>query len=143
MVVLPGHLQIVVRNDADLPHECRGFPRGWTRIFRACGRGSSAQTDTGLPCRFRLKMAETRRQTSCTTTLKDQETHRKDRSNYHHRNRTYLDMKYGMWHKKVTVHGRTYTHTSNCSYPRIRPCVGPCVHPYVTHRRHTPVRKII
>ena len=143
MVVPPGHLQIVVRNDADLPHECRGFPHGWTRIFRAGGRGSSAQTDTGLSCGFRLKMAETRRRTSCTTTLKGQERRRKDRSNYHYRNRTYLDMKYGMWHKKVTVHGRRYAHTSNHSYSHIRPCVGLCVHPYVTHRRHTPVRKII
>ena len=81
MVVPPGHLRIVVRNDADLLHECRGFSRGWMRIFRAGGRGSSTQTDTGLPCGFRLKMAETRRQTSCTTTLKDQERRHKDCSN--------------------------------------------------------------
>ena len=60
MVVPPGHMRIVVWNDADHPHKCRGFPRGWTRIFRAGGRGSSAQTDTGLSCGFRLKMAETR-----------------------------------------------------------------------------------
>ena len=46
------------RNDADFPHGCRGtsarvpqnfcagaaeLPRGWTRIFRAGGRGSSVR----------------------------------------------------------------------------------------------------
>ena len=35
-----------------------------------------------------LKMAETRRRTSCATTLNDRETRRKDRSKYHYRNRT-------------------------------------------------------
>ena len=57
-------------------------------------RGSSARTDTDFPCGFGLKMSETRRQSSRTTMLKDRERHRKDRSNYHCRNRTYLDMKY-------------------------------------------------
>ena len=47
------------------------LPRGRTRIFRAGGRGSSAQTGTSLPCGFGLKMAETRRRTSCATTLND------------------------------------------------------------------------
>ena len=58
-------------------------------------RGSSARTDTDLPCGFGLKMAETRRRfrSSCATMLKDRERHRKNRSNYHCRNRTYLDMK--------------------------------------------------
>ena len=70
MVVPRGHPRIVVRNDADLP-------RGRTRIFRGFG----------------LKMAETRRQTSYTTTmLKDQERHRKDSSNYHCRNRALFDL---------------------------------------------------
>ena len=50
--------------------------------------------------------------------------------------------RYGTWHNKVTVYGRTYAHTSNRTYSHIRPCVDPCVHPYVTHRKHTPVRKI-
>ena len=91
------------RNDADFPHGCRGIsarvprnfhagaaelPRGRTRIFRAGGRGSSAQTGTNLPCGFGLKMAETRRRTSCATTPNDRETRRKDRSKYHYRNRT-------------------------------------------------------
>ena len=49
---------------------------------------------------------------------------------------------YGTWHNKVTVYVRTYAHTSNRTYSHIRPCVDPCVHPYVTHRKHTPVRKI-
>ena len=61
------------RNDADCPHGCRG---------------TSAQTGTNLPWGFGLKMAETRRRTSCTTTLRDRETRRKDRSKYHYRNRT-------------------------------------------------------
>ena len=38
MVVPPGHPRIDVRNDADLPHGCRGFRHGRTRIFRAGGR---------------------------------------------------------------------------------------------------------
>ena len=62
--------------------------RGRTRIFRAGGRGSSAQTGTNLPCGFGLKMEETRRRTSCATTLNDRETRRKDHSKYHYRNRT-------------------------------------------------------
>ena len=71
-------------------------------------RGSSARADadstqtrrfpvragTDLPCGFALKIAETRRRTSCATTLKDRETRCKDCSNYHCKNRTYLDMKY-------------------------------------------------
>ena len=60
-----------VRNDADFPHGCRGtsaradvdFLCGRVRIFHADGHESSV--------RIRLKMAETRRQTSCATTLKD------------------------------------------------------------------------
>ena len=40
MVVPHRHLQIVVQNDAYLPHRCRG---------------SSAQTDTDLPSVFGLK----------------------------------------------------------------------------------------
>ena len=79
MVVLHRHPRIVVQNDADLLHGCRG---------------SSARADVDLPCGFRLKMAETRRWTLCATTLKDRETRRKDRSKYHCKNRTYLDTKY-------------------------------------------------
>ena len=79
MVVSRGHPWIVVWNDADLPHGC-------------CR--SSAQTDTDLLCGFGLKLAETRRRTSCATTLNEVETRRKDHSNYQCRNRTYLDMKY-------------------------------------------------
>ena len=74
---------------------CHGTSAWAPRNFRAgrhgfCagGRGSSAQMGTNLPCRFGLKMAETRRRTSCATTLKDQETRRKDHSKYHYRNRT-------------------------------------------------------
>ena len=70
-------------------------PRGTTRIFRTGAaelprrrRGTSAQTGTNLPCGFSLKMAETRRRTSCATTLKDREIRCKDRSKYHYRNRT-------------------------------------------------------
>ena len=87
MVVPHGHPRIVVRNDADLPH-------GRTQILYVGGRGSFMQTNMDLPCGFRLKMVETRRRTLCATTLKDQETRCKDGSNYHYRNRTYLDMKY-------------------------------------------------
>ena len=69
MVVPRGHLRIVVRNDA-LSH-------GRTRIFRVFG----------------LKMVETRRRMPCATTmLKDRERHRKDRSNYHCRNRAPFDI---------------------------------------------------
>ena len=50
MVVSRRHPQIVVRNDADLPQGGRKFSVG-----------------------FGLKMAETRRLTSCTTMLKDRE----------------------------------------------------------------------
>ena len=53
----------------------------------------SAQADADFSCRFGFKMAQTRRRTSGTTTLKDQETCHKDCLNYY-RNRTYLDMKY-------------------------------------------------
>ena len=49
-----------------------------------------------------------------------------------------LARSYGTWHNNVTVHGRTYAHRSNLAYSHIRPCV----HSYVTHRKHTPVRKI-
>ena len=60
MVVPRRHPRIVVRNDADFPHRCRG---------------TSAQADADfpvwagadLPCGFGLKMAETRRRTSCAT----------------------------------------------------------------------------
>ena len=69
-------------------------PHGQTQIFRVGGRESSAQTDMDLPCRLGLKMAKTRGRTLCATMLKDRETRRKDRSNYHCKNRTYLDMKY-------------------------------------------------
>ena len=51
MVVLRRHLRIVVQSNTDLPY-------GWTWIFHAGGRGSSAQTDTDLLCGFGLKMAE-------------------------------------------------------------------------------------
>ena len=51
---------MVVLSDADLPY----------------GR---AQMDTDLPCRFRMKMAKTRRQTLM---LKDRERHHRDCSNY-------------------------------------------------------------
>ena len=53
MVVLRGHPQIVVQNDTDFPHGCRG---------------TSARADADLSCGYGLKMVETRRQTSCTTT---------------------------------------------------------------------------
>ena len=73
------------RNDADFPHGCRGtsarvctdLPCVQAQIFHAGGHESSV--------RIRLKMAETRRRTSCATTLKDRETRRKDRSKYHYR----------------------------------------------------------
>ena len=86
MVVPCRHPLIVVWNDANLPHECCGF--------RVGGCGFSVQAGMDLVCGFGLKMAEARKRTSCTTMLKDRETHRKDRSNYHCKNRTYLDMKY-------------------------------------------------
>ena len=70
-------------------------PRGTTRIFRTGAaeisrgrRGFSVRAGANLPCGFSLKMAETRRRTSCAATLKDRETRRKDRSQYHYRNRT-------------------------------------------------------
>ena len=91
---------IVVQSNADLP-------RRWIQIFRVGGRGSFARTETDLPCcGFRLKMAETRRWTSCATMLKDRDRHRKDCSNYHCRSRTYLDIKYEQlnterWKKQV------------------------------------------
>ena len=37
--------------------------------------------------------------------------------------------------KKVTEQGRTYARRSNRTYSHMRPCVGPCVHPYVTQRK--------
>ena len=81
MVVPRGTTRIFRTGAAELPRGRRGFSmRG--------GRGSSVQTGTNLPCGFDLKMAKTRRRTSCTTTLKDRETRRKDRSKYHYRNRT-------------------------------------------------------
>ena len=86
MVVPRGHPRIVVWNDADIPHGCHGSS-AWADV-------DSAQADADFSCGFGLKMLETRRRTSCATTLKDQETRHKDRSNYHYRNRTYLDMKY-------------------------------------------------
>ena len=103
MVVPHGHLRIVVRNDADFPHGCRGtsawadadsawadadfaqadtdfcvggcgssvrvprkFRTGGCR-FRAGGRGFSVRAGADLLCGFGLKMAETRRRTSCVT----------------------------------------------------------------------------
>ena len=81
MVVPRGTTRIFRTGAAELP-------RGRMRIFRAGGRGSSAQTGTNLPCGFGLKMAETRRRTSCATTLNDRETRHKDRSKYHYTNRT-------------------------------------------------------
>ena len=54
--------------------------------------GSSARTDTNLPCGFWLKMAETRRQTSCAAMLKDWDRHRKDCLYYHCRNRDPFDL---------------------------------------------------
>ena len=63
-------------------------------VVRNNAAGSSARAGADRPCGFGLKMAETKRRTSCAATLKDGETRRKDRSNYHYRNRTYLDMKY-------------------------------------------------
>ena len=74
MVVPRGRRGTSARADADLP--C-----GWARIFRADGHESSVRI------RFE-NMAETRRRTSCATTLNDRETRRKDRSKYHYRNRT-------------------------------------------------------
>ena len=81
MVVPRGTMQIFRTGAAELP-------RRRTRIFLAGRRGSSAQTGTNLPCGFGLKMAETRRRTSCATTLNDRETRRKDGSKFHYRNRT-------------------------------------------------------
>ena len=74
------------RNDAEFPRGCRGTS--------ARADADSARVDADLPCGFGLKMAKTRRRSSCATMLKDRETRRKDRSNYHYRNRTYLEMKY-------------------------------------------------
>ena len=79
-------------------------------------RGSSARTDTDLPCEFGLKMSETRRRSSRATMLKDRERHRKDRSNYHCRNRTYLDMEYEQlntqrWKKQVRKENKLITST--------------------------------
>ena len=68
--------------------------RAGGRRFCADGRGFSVGVSTDFPCGFGLKMVETRRRTSCATTLKDGETRRNDRSNYHCKNTTYLDMKY-------------------------------------------------
>ena len=97
------------RNDAELPRgttrnfraERRGTSARVPRNFRAGAaelprgrRGSSARAGADLPCGFGLKMAKTRRRRSCATTLKDRATRLKDRSNYHYRNRTYLEMKY-------------------------------------------------
>ena len=76
IVVPRRHLQIVVRYNTDLPQG---------------SRESSAQADTNLP-QFGLQMAETRRQTSCTTMLKDRGRHHKDCSNYHCRNRAPFDL---------------------------------------------------
>ena len=85
--------------------EQRGSSAQVPRIFRASGRGFSMRAGANFLCgwvqifcadgcrssvRIRVKMAET----SCTTTLKDRETRRKDCSKYHYMTRTYLDMKY-------------------------------------------------
>ena len=58
----------------------RGIPRGRTRIFCA---------DSG----WKWRKPEGDFDPSCATILKDRERHRKNRSNYHCRNGTYLDMK--------------------------------------------------
>ena len=63
------------RKPADSRAEWRGFS-AWVlqnfhaggRGFRAGGREFSVQAGADLPCGFGLKMAETRRRTSCTTT---------------------------------------------------------------------------
>ena len=52
MVVPRGHPQTVVWNDVDFPHRCHG---------------TSARAGVDLLCGLGLKMAETRRRTSCAT----------------------------------------------------------------------------
>ena len=92
-VVVPRrHPRIVVPNNADLPHGCHGLSTRVLRIFRTGGRRFSVPAGVDLPYGFSLKMAKTRRRSSCTTAPKDRETHLKDRSNYRCENRTYLDM---------------------------------------------------
>ena len=76
MVVLHRHPRIVVWHDADLSQG---------------GRESSVRADTNL-LRIWVEKAETRRRTSCATMLKDRGRHRKDRLNYHCRNRAPFDL---------------------------------------------------
>ena len=74
MVVPRGHPRIVVRNDADFPHGCRG---------------TSAQADTNFPCggvgssvRIRVENGGNQKANFVhNNRLKDRETHRKDHSN--------------------------------------------------------------
>ena len=77
--LLRGHRGTSARVDAD-------FPCGRERIFCADGHGSSV--------RIRVENGRNQKANLCATTLKDGETRCKDRSNYHYRNRTYLEMKY-------------------------------------------------
>ena len=66
MVVPRGHPRIVVRNDADFLHRCRG---------------TSARIQVENGGNQKANFVRNNR-------LKDQETRRKDRSNYHYRNRS-------------------------------------------------------
>ena len=88
MVVPRGHPQIVVRNDTDFPHGAAKLPHGRTRIlrrrmqiFRASGCGSSAQIRVENGRNQKANFVRNNR-------LKDRETRRKDRSNYHYRKRS-------------------------------------------------------
>ena len=76
MAVPRGHPQIVVRNDADFPHGCCGM-----RIFLADGCGSSVQIRVENGRNQKANFVRKNR-------LKDRETCRKDRSNYHYRNKS-------------------------------------------------------
>ena len=88
MVVPHGHPRIVVRIDADFPHECHGNSARADvdsaqadTDFRAGGRRSSAQIQVEDGGNQKANFVRNNR-------LKDQETCRKDRSNYHYRNRS-------------------------------------------------------
>ena len=88
-VVVPrGHPRIVVRNDANFLHGCRGTS--------ARADTDSAQADSDFPrggcgssVRIRVKNGRSQKVNFvCNSRLKDREARRKDRSNYHYRNRS-------------------------------------------------------
>ena len=85
MAVPCRHPQVVVRYDANLPQG---------------GHGSSARADANLP-QIRVENGGARRRTMCAIMLKDRDRHRKDRLNYHCRNRASFDL--------LFLH-RTYIH---------------------------------